>query len=109
MKAQAVAEAAPLQVSESVAKILGAVIPAQESPTPVKEQPLGTVTKTEQKRLPKLSISYYDKHGVLQITEYTCATLSVVTNTDTTISGSPASRRDVMNITIEAQVVGVNP
>jgi hypothetical protein len=107
-KAQVAAQAAPVKISESVAKLLASQAPPPKE-VPTKEQPLGSVTKTEQKRLPKISISYYDKHGGLQITEYTCANLNVTTNTETTLGGNPTSRRDVMNITIEAQVVGVNP
>ncbi len=66
-------------------------------------------TQKEKKKLPKIIIVTYNKKGDAEYREYICAELNLHENTHTTLSGSyPTSRKDVVDVSIDAQVVEVN-
>ena len=108
-KSMAAAESGQIKVSESVAKLLASsasVVPPKV--IPAKEPTAQNTSVADKKRLPKLTISYYDKKGDLVLKEYTCATLDMTENTETSLTGNPTTRRDIVNLSIEAQVVAIS-
>ena len=107
-KDKEMAEKAPIILNENTARLLSAQVPAKP-PLVAKERALGTATSTDRKRLPKITITYYNKKGDMVSEEYVCSSIQIGKNQDTTLvgEGAVASRRDLVNISIEAQVVEV--
>jgi hypothetical protein len=74
----------------------------------VEEVAAQDVAAGDKKKLPRVIIATWDKHGNLTHKVYICANIKAHEEVETDLSdGSPTKRKDYINLTLEAQVVGV--
>lgn len=59
------------------------------------------------KRLPKIIVITFNNEGKQDYREYTCASITMSENTQTTLEGTPTRRKDFIDLSIDAKVVGV--
>lgn len=76
----------------------------KKEPKVVAEQ---TVPATDKKKLPQIILVHEDKNGRKVTKTYTCYELNIYENIETHLNGVPSSRRDIVDISIDAKVVGV--
>lgn len=101
------AEKANKTLTTKITQELSADIPEKKIDE-VPAKVLGSGTKDAKARLPKVIVSMYDKEGNLVVKTYTCTTVQIHENTSTTLAGGqPTQRKDLMNISLEADVVEV--
>lgn len=65
------------------------------------------IPATEKKKLPQVIITYQDKNNRLVTKVYTCYELNIHENTQTTITGTPSGRKDIVDLSLDAKVVGI--
>jgi len=65
------------------------------------------VSVADKKKLPKITLSYYDSNDKLVINEFVCAHIRLDQDASTTLEGLPTGRKDTLHISIDAQVVKV--
>lgn len=86
-------------------------IKADTKEKPFEEVPvkaMNTGSKESRDRLPKVTVSTYNKDGQLVTKQYYCLNIRIDENINTTLSGGqPTQRKDVMHIGLDADVVEV--
>lgn len=106
-KKKAAAEVADQIVTTKLSEEITADIPEKKiEEVPAKQ--LGSGTKDSRNRLPKIIVSTYDKEGNLVVKTYTCTTVRIDEDVTTTLTGGqPTTRKDVMHVALDADVVEV--
>ena len=65
------------------------------------------VPVSDKKKMPKITISYYNKENQLIIREYICAHVDINQDQRTVLEGVPTGRKDYLHMSIDAQVVKI--
>lgn len=77
----------------------------KKEPKVVAEQ---TVPAMDKKKLPQVLLVYEDKNNRRVTKAYTCYELTIHENTETRLSGVPSSRKDIVDLSIDAKVVAID-
>lgn len=107
-KKKEAAEKADIKVTSKTTEVIKADLPQVKEQQDEPQPSMGSGNKDSRARLPKVIISTYNKEGQLTTIQYTCSEIRFNSSTDTVLKGGqPTSRKDTMQITIDADVVEV--
>lgn len=66
-----------------------------------------TVPAMDKKKLPQVILVYEDKNNRKVTKVYTCYELIIHENTETRLNGVPSSRKDIIDLSIDAKVIKI--
>jgi hypothetical protein len=76
-------------------------IPHKEIDNPTKQN----VSAGDKGKLPQVILTYQDKNHRTVTKIYTCYELNIHENTETVLTGIPTSRKDIVDLSLDAKIV----
>lgn len=105
IKAESSAKKLESTTSVEVAEVTEA--PTRKSIKTIETPTLQNLSAIDQKKLPQVIVIYEDKNNRRVTRVFTCYSLDIHESTQTKLSGLPTSRKDLVDLSLDAKVVHV--